>query len=446
LIRAIAPTAFVLAAGLLPCGPARAETPDLMTVYQAAQDNDPTYRAARFALDIARQKQPEAFAALLPVVALTGTANSTQAVTQYSGAAPIDRDADSRNWAIQLTQPVFRVGNFIANRQATFVVEGAEAQFAQAQQDLIVRVAGAYFAVNESQDAITAADAQIAAMTEQLAQVTEGMKHGTRSMTDIDDTRTRLGSAQAQRVAALNDLESARSDLEKITGSIYPTLAPLQPTAGLPPPNPMDARAWMDQARDNHPVVRAEQAALEVAKLDVDKAQAEHLPTIDLVVSSGHNYSSHNLTSPVDYSTRGVQHQFGFQVTVPLFAGGAVVVKVAQAEGNRNKTEADLESARRGAASDAQHAFAGVTNGLAQVEALTTAVESGRNALKGNEAGFRVGVRANVDVLNAQQQLYAAQRDLSKARYEVLLQGLKLKAATGILGDQDVIGVNALLH
>ena len=436
----------VVAFTLSICASAWAAPPDLLDVYHAAQASDPKLRAAQATLEIARQKLPEARAALMPVVALNGNMGSTQGATQFSGTPIIDRDANAHAWTLQLTHPLFHLDSLLANRQVDFVIAAAEAQYEQARQDLIVRVAQAYFAINEAHDAIAAADVQITALTEQLGQVTQGIKFGTKSRTDADDTSTRLGSARAQRVAAQNDLENAQSDLEQITGSLYAAIAPLAPSATLVRPEPMDVHAWVDQARNNQPQVRAEIAALEVARYDVQRAQSGHLPTVDFVVSSGHSFSSHSLTTPDDYSTHAIQHQASIQVTVPLFAGGAVVTKVAQARGNLDKTDAELDGARRNAASDAQRAFAGVTGALAQVDALDIAVKSGLDAVKGNEAGFRVGVRTNVDVLNAQQQLYVAQRDLSKARHEALLQGIKLKAAAGILGEDDLRTLNALFH
>jgi outer membrane protein len=428
------------------CGTSFAAAPDLIDIYRAAQASDPTLRAAQATLDIGRQKLPEARAGLFPVVALNGNINSTSASTQFGQAPAIQRDASDSSWTLQLTQPLFRAGNFIANRQADFIVASAEAQFDLARQDLIVRVVQAYFAVNVAQDAIAAADAQVAALQQQLAQVTQGVKFGTKATTDVDDTNTRLASARAQRVSAQNDFEDARADLQKIVGALYPTLASLRLEAALPRPTPMDVQEWIDQSRQSNPAVRANVAALEAARLEVDRAQAEHLPTFDLVANSVHSNQSHNLTTPVDYSTHAAQHQIGVQISVPLFAGGAVVAKVAQARGGLDKADADLETARRSAASDAQRAFAGVLNGMAQADALEVAVASGTNAVKGNEAGFRVGVRTNVDVLNAQQQLFAARRDLSKARYDVLLQGIKLKAAAGILEEADLLALNTLFH
>lgn len=437
----------MLAAGVVAisfCSLASASPPNLLDVYHAAQSSDPTFRAAQASLNIARQKIPEARAGLFPVVALNGNLNSTSAATQFTGEPQIQRDANARSWTLQLTQPLFRAANFIANNQAEFIVASAEAQYVQAKQDLIVRVTQAYFSINVAQEAISAADAQITALQEQLNQVTQGVKFGTKANTDVDDTNARLASAISQRVAALNDLESARSDLQKIAGAVYSQVARLGPASAPARPEPLVAQSWIDQANSNNPAVIAEIAALRAARLEVQRALSEHLPTFDLVVSSGHNFTNHSLTTPADYGTHAVQNAVGVQISVPLFAGGAIVTKVAQAQFSADKTDADLESARRSASTDAQRAFSGVLNGLAQVDALNVAVQSGANALKGNQAGFRAGVRTNVDVLNAEQQLFAARRDLAKARYDVLLQGVKLKAAAGVLTEADLATLDAL--
>jgi len=227
---------------------------------------------------------------------------------------------------------------------------------------------------------------------------------------------------------------------------VIKSLSPLNISARLPEPIPLDSREWMNQARTNHPTVHAQVAALAAAKQEINKNRSDHLPTLDFVASYGSNWSSHSLTTPNDFSTRGKQNQVGLQLTIPIFAGGATNAKVTEAIANWNKAQADLEAASRQASNDAQHAYAGVTNGLAQIDALNVAVESGRSALKGNRAGYKLGIRINVDVLNAEQQLFTAQRDLSKARYETLLQGLKLKEAAGTLTDMDVESVNAMLH
>ena len=164
-----------------------------------------------------------------------------------------------------------------------------------------------------------------------------------------------------------------------------------------------------------------------------------------MIANYGDNYASHSLTTPNDFSTRARQGEIGVQLTMPLYAGGSISAKVGEAVANMYKSQSDMEAASRKAATDAQQAFAGVTNGLAQIDALNVAVESGQDAVKGNRIGYKLGIRINIDVLNAEQQLYTAQRDLSKARYDTLLQGFKLKAAAGTLSEDDLLAVNAML-
>ena len=422
-----------------------ASATDLLEAYRLAQGSDPTFESARYALEAVQQRIPQARSALLPVINTTGNKGTTHANTEFTGVPAVDRNMHSWAWTLQLTQPLIRASSLYAYWQSESIVEQAVAQYDQAQQDLLLRVAQAYFGVIVAQDAIAASDAEVQALEEQLAQVKRGFEAGTHSLTDIDDTQARLGLARSQRVAAKNDLESKRADFEKVTGQSLTQLSVLQAAAVPAQPQPLDARAWMDQARTNHPAVRAQRAALAAAQSEMKKNRAEYAPTLDLVASKGSNYSSNSLTTPNDYSTRANSTQVGLQLTIPLYAGGATNAKVVEAIANKNKAQADLEAASRQAATDAQQAFAGVVNGLAQIDALNVALDSAHSAVKGNRVGYQLGIRINVDVLNAQHQLYTAQRDWTKARYDTLLQGLKLKAATGTLTEADLIGVNEML-
>lgn len=418
---------------------------DLLEVYRLSQANDPTFEAARRTLEAAQQKLPQARAGLLPVVAVNGNDGLTRANTSFNDVPVPVQDVHSWNWTLQLTQPLLRIQNAYAYDESASLVEEAKAQFAQAEQDLLLRVGQAYFDVVVAEDGIAVADAQVRAMTEQLAIATRGVQTGTSSITDVHEAKSRVELARSQRVAALNELETKRSELEKLVGDVPDKLSVLRPSVVAPKPEPDDPQSWIAQARENNPLVRAQRAALAAAEATVNKNRAEHLPTLDLTASYGGNYTSGNLTIPSEYSTLGKSKTVGVQLSVPIFSGGATDAKVAEALANRYKTRADLEAARRQAAADARQAYAGIANGLAQIEALESAVASGESAVKGNQVGYRLGIRINIDVLNAQEQLYTSQRDLSKARYDTLFQGLKLKAAAGVLSEEDLAVINSLL-
>jgi outer membrane protein len=422
-----------------------AHAADLLETYRLAQSNDPTFEAARYALAAAQEKTPQARAGLLPVVNLNGNNNLNHASSEFSGVPPVDRDVRSWAWTLQLTQPLFRAQNAFAYSEAEMLAEQARAQYSQAEQDLILRVTQAYFDVLVVQESIEVADVQLRAAEEQLALAQRGFEAGANAITDVHEAKSRADLARSQRIAALSELDGKQAELEKVVGQETKVLAALQAAVVVPKPQPDNARAWIEQARDNNPAVLAPKAALGAAEAAVGKNRAEYAPTVDLVASYGKNYSSGNASTPTDFETRTDSSQVGLQLTVPLFAGGGTHSRVSEAMANVGKAAAELEVARRQAATDARRAYSAIVNGLAQIEALQSAVESSTSAVKGNQVGYKLGIHMNIDVLNAEQQLYTAQRDLVKARYDTLLQGLKLKAAAGVLTEADVMAVNQML-
>lgn len=417
---------------------------DFLEIYRLAQGNDQIFAGARETLAALEQRLPQARAGLLPTIWGESNENRNQTSSSFSGADPLGRNIRSWDWTLKLTQPVFRAQSYFAYTEAESVVEQAVANFAQAEQELILRAAQAYFDVVVAEESISVAEAKLKAMGEQLAIASRGYELGTATVTDVHESRARVDLARADLVAARNELVAKRAELDKVVGDAPRTLFALRADVVAPRPQPDDERAWVDQARENNPAVQAGRAAYSAAESAVNKNRSDHLPTLEFSSSLGRNYVS-GTTFPNDYTTLGRSAITGVKLIIPVFAGGGTNSKVAEAIANCRKTLADLENTRRKAAADARQAFAAVANGLAQIEAMTSAVESGAVAVKGNQIGYRVGIRINVDVLNAEQQLYASKRDLTKVRYETLLQGLKLKAAAGVLGEEDVLAINALL-
>jgi outer membrane protein len=428
----------------LSAAPARAA--DLLQIYREALANDATYASARATRDAGLESLPQGRAQILPTVNATAFTQYNEVDLSFRGAAPdSQRQGNSNGFAVTLTQPLFNWQNIQVYREAGFRAAQAEAVFGQAAQDLIVRVAQAYFDVLASQDSLAFIQGQKEAISEQLAQAKRNFEVGTATITDTHEAQARFDLATSQEIAAQGDLEFKKRALQQIVGKFPERLEPLKSGIELNPPRPNSMEDWATAAAKQGYPVRAQEAALEVAVREIERTRAGHLPTLNIVGSAGVNSSSISATSTNNTPSDTTSRTIGLQLAIPLYAGGNVSSQVRQAVANREKAQQDLEGTRRTAALSARQSYLGVTNGMAQVRALEAALVSSRSALDSNKLGYEVGVRINIDVLNAQQQVYSTLRDLSRARYDTILNGLKLKAAAGTLGEADVEEVNRLL-
>lgn len=418
----------------------------LSDVYALARTNDPTFQSAQFALQAARQLRPEAFSALWPSLVGTASGSRLYGRTTYTDTPEVNRSFDTDQWAIQLTQPIFRLETILAYDEAKASVEQALAQYAVAEQDLILRVTRTYFDEVVAERHVETTQAQLRALNEQLQTARHSFDAGVASITDVDDTRSRAAVAEAQVVAAQNDLESARAALEAIIGTSPSALAKLNEGATLPRPIPADASLWVNHAVNDNPAVKAASAAISIADYELDRSHAQRLPTIDMIATYGGNYSSGNISDPVNFGSNVKDRQVSIQVSVPLLDGGAIQARVGEARSKKSKAQADYSAAQRQAALTARQSYAAILSGASQVQALQIAIAAGRSAVKGNKAGYGLGIRINSDVLNAEQQLYGSLQDLDKARYDTLFAGLQLKAAAGELSQEDLKAVSSLLN
>jgi outer membrane protein len=246
----------------------------------------------------------------------------------------------------------------------------------------------------------------------------------------------------SQEIAAVNDLENKKTALQAIIGAPPAALATLRPGLTLSAPQPANVDQWVSAAENQNYAVTVAQLQLASAERDISKNRSGHYPTLDLVASSAHRNTSGDFTS----SGHATGNAIGVQYSIPIFQGFAVTSRVRQSIALEDKARNDLEANRRNAALNARQSFLGVNSGLAQVKALEAAEVSSNSALESNKLGYQVGVRINIDVLNAQRQLYQTRTDLAKARYNTILAGLKLKAAAGSLREEDLQPINALLQ
>ena len=423
-----------------------AQAADLIQVYQQALANDATYASARAAAAAGRERITQGRSGLLPTVGISGDiTKSNNDFTAWNNNPALGGGTNLRTNEVQVTlqQPLFRWDRWETYQQSKLQQAISEAQFAQAQQDLITRVSQAYFDVLAAQDTLESTRAQKVAVTEQLASAKRNFEVGTQTITDTHEAQAAYDLVVSQEIAAVNDLETKKTALQAIIGTPPAALATLRTGVNLTAPQPINVDQWVSAAENQNYAVTVAQLQLESATRDISRNRAGHLPTLDLVASSLHRDVNGQLNGT---SGKTNSNSIGIQYSIPIFSGFAVTSKVREAIALEERARQELETTRRNAALTARQSFLGVNSGLAQVKALEAAEVSSNSALESNKLGYQVGVRINIDVLNAQRQLYQTRTDLARARYNTILAGLKLKAAAGSLREEDLQPINALLQ
>jgi outer membrane protein len=427
------------ALGLALAGGARAE--GLMELYEAARAYDAAWQSAKSQYDASVARAAQARAGILPQAGLA--AGVTRSVFDPTPGQP-NRNFTTRNASLSASQPLYRPANWATYEQGKLQAEAAEFQLTAASQDLIIRVSQAYFDVLAAQDTLAFVRAQKTAVAEQLASARRNFEVGTATITDTREAQARYDLVLAQEIAAENDLRVKRLALDTLVGRTDTQPNPLAAPLNVPPPEPASPEAWVAAAEAASPAIQQARAGVEIAELEVDKAKAGHLPTLDLTTSLTSNRNIGGSTvSPAD--SRAHTGNIGVAFNLPLFAGFATQNRVRETLALEEKARTDLEATRRTVAQQVRTAYFGVVSGQGQVRALEAAEASSQSALDANRLGYQVGVRINIDVLNAQSQLFQTKRDLAQARYNVLLGHLRLRQANGTLAPEDLDRLNTLL-
>lgn len=415
-------------------------------LYQAARDYDASYRGARSQFEATLARADQAKANLRPTIGMQTSITRNTVSGNIDTVPYFKHPYGVRQNGVSLTQPLYRPGNLASYQQGEKLLLQADAQLALAEQDLIVRVSQAYFDVLAAQDSLVFVQAQKVAVEEQLASAQRNFEVGTATITDTREAQARRDLVLSQEIAAQNDLRVKRLFLDQLVGRSNTTPKPLQPNVPISAPPAEQISQWIE-ATSGHPSVQLAQTAVDVAELEVRKAQAGEKPTVDLTGSYGfaRNENGSSLSPTSTVSSRIYQGSIGVTMNIPLYAGGALQNRIRETLSLEDKARSDLEAARRNVAQATRSAFYGVVSGASQVQALQAAEASSQVALDANRLGYQVGVRINIDVLNSQSQLYQTKRDLAQARYNVLLGGLKLRQANGSLKPEDLQAVNQLL-
>jgi outer membrane protein len=416
------------------CAPA-AYGQSLLAMYEAARGHDAAWQIAKAQYDATLFRAEQSKAGLLPNVGFTASASHSR----FNGNLSEAGKANGQSLGLNASQPLYRPANLAEYEQGRGLAESAGVQLEAAEQDLMMRVAQAYFDVLAAAEALASLKSQEAAVAEQLAAAKNNFELGTATVTDEREAQARYDMVIAQQIAAGNDLEIKQLALDDLVGQqgVRPSAVVVMPLLRRP-----ELADWLRDIERTNPQILQARINIERAKLEVKKAEAGHKPTVDLTASySSARDQNQQLGSGLNSRTRS--SSFGVAINWPLFAGFATQNLVRENLALVDKSNAELDAARRATAQAVRTAFLDVVSSQSQVLALEAAERSAQEALEANRLGYEVGIRINVDVLNAQSLLFQAQRDLSQARHRVLLAHIRLRQAAGILVAADLARVNA---
>jgi len=439
-----------LALGLLTSHGARAD--NLLELFDAAKGYDAAYLSARAEAESVRHQAEQAYALKRPSVNLQASINRNRfesgtpdAINPLTGSSvSYSGNSTSKKIGLVARQPLYNASSNAKVSQAEQSLNVAEADLQIATHDLAVRVTQAYFDVLSAQDVLASAQANKAALAEQLASAKRSFEVGNATITDTREAQARHDLATAQEIAASNDLRVKRISLDQLVGRANVVPSPLRAPSALDSLAPGDLEEWVSQA-SGAPIVRKAEAGLSVATLEIDKARAGHLPTLDAVASHARTDIDASNAATRTAGGDGTNSSIGLELNVPLYAGHAVQNRIAEVLQLKEKAEHDVDNAKRKVTLGTRQAYLGVQSGLAQVKAYEAAEASAKLALEATQLGYRVGVRINKDVLDAQTQLTNTQKDLYKARYDVIVGTVKLRQASGTLKADDLGQLNKLL-
>ncbi len=427
---------FFIFTGTLP-----AQADDLSSIFKLAQENDPAFRAAQEAYLAAQEIKNQSFALFLP--ALNLSANYTRISQDYSTTGEITYN--SRGYNLSLNQMLYHHDYFVQYRQADYQVAQAAANFNSVAQDLIVRVANAYFQVLGAYDNLTFTKSEKKAISEQLNQTKQRFKVGLTAITDVHEAQSRYDQAVAQMIAAENLLAVSRENLREVTGQYPQTLSFLQPEVPLVRPDPQDVDEWARIAGEQSLQLIAAEKAMMIAKEEVNRRRAGHYPTLDLVATRGYSKTDGGVF--LAFTGRELtDSRIGVQLNMPIYQGGLVTSQTSEAAHKYAQAKELYEQQRRATERQTRSSYLNVIANISQVLAFKQALKSTRTALEATEAGYEVGTRTAVDVLNSRREVFRAERDYAKSRYTYIIETLRLKKAAGILSENDLLAINKWLQ
>ena len=420
-------------------GPAMGD--DLLDLYRQAKTSDPAWLAAQAGYQAGIEKAPQGRSLLLPSLGLSASkSESDQHVVMPTSNNTYRYGTDT--YAIQLTQPLYNKQNAAAYAQGIAGANQSELELELARQDLILRASQAYFDVLAAQDALDFVILEKESIGKQLSLARRNFAVGNATLVDVHEGQARYDIAAAQQITAANFLEVKKQALRVLTGNESGTLARLETKLDMQAPEPADMNQWVETAVDRSQRIKSQVEAVEIARQEVEKNRGGHQPTLDLTASRSYSDAGGSVQG---FALETTTNQIGLQLQMPLYQGGGISSRVRESVARLEEANQRLDQARRQVSQQVRESYLAVINGMARVQALEQARNSNERALESTVIGYERGVRTGVDVLNAQRELFRTRLELSQARYDYLISRLRLKAAAGILQEQDLEGINRLL-
>lgn len=412
---------------------------DLLTVYRQALISNPQLAASAANLRAVREQRPQAIAGLLPTLSARGSL-ARKRFKSTDPSRPAEYSTD-KIVSLDLRQPLFRYDRWILLKQSDSEIARAEAEYAATQQELMVQVAERYFKVLDAQDNVEFAQAEKSAIGRQLDQATQRFEVGLIAITDVKAAQARYDLSVSLEIRAESELVQAKDALREIAGTYYDVLAPLKTELELERPDPDSPESWVEQAGKQNLKILAAQAQAETAQQEIRRQRTGHLPTLDFNASASYIDLTFGGIAPL----KRQDSEVGVELNIPLYLGGAVKSRTRQARNRFQEATDRLQQEVRSAEFETRNAYRGVVTDIAQVKALSESLESTKVAVEAEEAGFEVGTRTIVDVLNAQREKFLARLNYARARYLYVVDQLRLKKAAGILSSEDMVEVNNAL-
>ena len=435
-----------------------ANAADLSEIFTQSELHDPQLSAAKYTLEASAEGRKQAFSAFLPQI--TGGWSKSQGDDEFSSSlseGSISSESDSRGWNLSLSQSLYNHANYENYKISELQILKSTADFDSAYQDFVLRVAQSYFNVLGANDSLIFSKAEEKAIQRQLDQAEQRYEVGLAAITDVHEARARFDGARASVILAKNQLEDANEALFEISQKYYPQLSPVPNNLNYSSFQLKPMESYQEKGLKQSPELISSQISSDIAEKQISVNKAGHFPTLSLSLSKRNSFRPGTTTTQINPITGEFEpfesgdqttdsNSISISLSVPIYSGGRTSSQVRQSAHQHSAAMDRYEQIRRGTVRKVRNAYHGTLAAVSSVEARKQAMISAQSGLEATEAGYEVGTRTIVDVLNSQRSLYQAQRDYSKAKYDYFIQYLDLQRSTGNLSEKDITTINNMLE